>query len=88
MIDHFAVVPHDALQLEETLEGLLVEAKLLVREAEVVQGLHTGGVILQSHHIELLGFLQVAPLHLDEYSANFKNLLSRQDVENVDKLLI
>ena len=37
--DHLAVVPHDALQLEEPLEGLFVDSELFVAQSQVVQSL-------------------------------------------------
>ena len=46
---HLRVVPHDALELEEDLQTLLVPLELLVAQAEVVQGLNAGGVVVQSN---------------------------------------
>ena len=54
------VVPHDGLQLEKGLQGVLVEAQLLVAEPQVVEGLHAAGVVLQGHIVQLLGLLDVA----------------------------
>ena len=59
VVDDLVVVPDDALQLEECLERLLVQGELLVAEAEVVESLHAGRVVLERHRVELLGLLQV-----------------------------
>ena len=43
------MVPDNGLQLEEDLQALLVPLQLLVAQPQVVQGLHTGGVVVESN---------------------------------------
>ena len=56
------MIPDDGLQLEEALEGVLVERELLVAEPQVVEGLHARSVVLQRHVVQLAGLLHVALL--------------------------
>ena len=56
------MIPDDGLQLEEALEGVLVERELLVAQAQVVEGLHARSVVLQRHVVQLASLLHVALL--------------------------
>ena len=54
VVDHLAMVPHDALQLEKALQSFFVNSELLVAQAEVVQSFNTGGIVVQGDHVKLL----------------------------------
>ena len=54
VVDHLAMVPHDALQLEKALQSFFVNSELLVAQAEVVQSFDTGGIVVQGNHVKLL----------------------------------
>ena len=43
------MVPDNGLQLEEDLQTLLVPLQLLVAQPQVVQGLHAGGIVVESN---------------------------------------